>query len=99
MARPKKELNSAVIKPMIRANGEKHLLEELFDGDPDDMPEIRSVGYMRLHKGTGGWVSYIITTKGREVINIEIDEPNLKDIAEESAKIAFVSTFIDHEAF
>lgn len=96
MARPKK--TDAVVQPIIRANGEKHVLEKMFESDHDDLPEIKSVGFAKLPDGgSNAWVSYVITTKGKEVISIEVDEPNLRQIAEESAKISFVNQFIDQE--
>ncbi len=81
-----------VICPLIQVVGEKHLLEKMWaDGDT---PEIKAVGYMRLGKEKHSWVSYTITTRGTAVTKIEIDEPNMREIAEESAKIAFVENLI-----
>lgn len=88
-----KEIPTSFIKPLIRSNDEKHELETMVEND--EAPEIKSVGYMPLKAGVRGWVSYTITTKGDKVINMEISEPDLRDIAEESAKIAFVQTFHD----
>jgi len=82
---------------LVRVEGEKHVLESLFDGDPAKLPIIKAVGYMPIREGSSGWVSYTITTRGREVMLIEVDEPNIRVIAEESAKVAFVTTFIDQE--
>lgn len=107
MARPKKlkipdaspePKASDVVSPLIRSNGESHILEDLFDGPVEEMPLIKSVGYSKLG-GRSGWISYTITTRGREVVSIEVSEPDLKDIAEETAKIAFVQAFIDKEAW
>lgn len=81
-----------IIQPIIRNNGEKHILEEMFEAG-DDLPEIVSVGYMRLSPNSKQWVSYTITSKGHEVIKIEVSEPDQRAIASESAKIAFVNTF------
>ncbi len=36
-------------------------------------------------------------TKGTKVIKVDADEPNLRAIAEESAKISFVDTFMSAE--
>jgi len=85
-----------IIQPVIRTNGEPHIMETMFEGK-EDLPIIKSVGYAPIRPGSMSWVSYTITTQGKEVLKIEVDEPNLKQIAEESAKIAFVSTFIDQE--
>src|SRR4051812_28268473 len=103
MAKSKKKLpsetESAVICPIIRNNDEPHLLEDIFKGPEDEMPVIKSVGYMRLTTGVNSWVSYTITTQGERVLKIEVDEPNVRAIAEESAKTAFVTSFVDQEAF
>lgn len=88
---------SDIVKPIIRVNGEKHILESIFEGPLEDLPELKSVGYAPVKSGSHSWVSYVITTKGKEVINIEVSEPDLKAIAEESAKISFVNHFIDQE--
>lgn len=82
----------SIIQPIIRSNGELHIFETM-----DELPELTSVGYCKASEGRNSWVSYTMTTKGDKVIKIECDEPNLKEIAEESAKIAFVSNFIDSE--
>jgi hypothetical protein len=99
MAKPQKkqQLNqtSAVVKPAIRSNEEKHLLEEIFEGPEDEMPEIKSVGFSRIGNSNNSWVSYTITTKGKKVISFEVDEPNLREVAEEGAKIAFVTALAD----
>lgn len=96
MAKQTKSQTKSVVQPSIRVEGEKHTLEKLFDGDPDDMPTLKSIGYAKLG-GQNSWVSYVITTKGREVIAIEVDEPNMRTIAEEASKINFVGQFVDRE--
>lgn len=94
MAKSKQTKPTNIIQPLIRVEGEQHPLEKLFEGDPLDLPELRSIGYTNL--GTGNqWVSYVITTKGKEVISIEISEPDLRAIAEEGSKINFVNCFVD----
>jgi hypothetical protein len=99
MARPQRKESKAAdfIRPAIRSNGEKHVLEEIFEGDEDAMPTLKSVGFVKLKPGSTSWVSYTLITKGKEVLSMEVDEPNLRDIAEESAKIAFVSAFTEEE--
>lgn len=88
MARPKKIKD--VITPLIKVAGENNILEDLWAGN--EPPELKSVGYTKLGSG---WVSYVITTKGKEVTDIEISEPDKRAIAEESSKINFVSCFVD----
>jgi hypothetical protein len=56
------------------------------------MPELKAVGYAKTAKG---WVSYTLTTKGKEVLSIEVSDPDQRQIAEEQAKIAFVETLVD----
>lgn len=90
-----------VLEPSVKSthDKDKHALEEIFSGPEDDIPEMKAVGYMKLGKGTNNWVSYTATIKGDRVLKLEVEEPNLREIAEESAKIAFVNNFIDQEAF
>lgn len=64
--------------------------------DSNEAPEIKSVGLFRLPE-TNTYVSFTMITKGREVVSIEVEQPNLRAVAEESAKISFVSTFMDNE--
>ena len=71
-----------------------HPSAALFSSD-EDMPEIKSVGFGRVSKTSNSWISYVITTKGNEVISVEVDEPNLRQIAEESAKVSFINLFTD----
>lgn len=92
MARPRKE--TGLVQPLIRVEGEKHALETLLEGDPNDLPVLKSIGYAPLGK-SNQWVSYVITTKGKEVLSIEISEPDLRAIAEESSKINFVNQFMN----
>lgn len=89
----------SVIKPLVKVGNEKHQLESLFDGDPELLPEIKSIGYAKISNKIAGWVSYVITTKGKEVISVEVSEPDMRDIAEEMSKLNFVQNFIDHEVF
>lgn len=87
-----------VVYPTMRFVGDKeHALEKLFDGDPEKIPEIKSIGYMRLPRSNNEYVSFVITSKGREIIKIEVDQPNTRSIVEESAKILFVSTFMNED--
>jgi len=84
-----------IICPVIRVSGETHPLEDKWTDQ--NFPELKAVGYARLNEGSNQWVSYTITTRGPEVTKIEISEPDLKAIAEESSKINFVTTFTDQE--
>ena len=96
MSKAKKlqEVKESVIVPSIQIEGKEHALQELFN--KEDAPEIKSVGYAKV-PGTNQYISYTITSKGTEVVKIEVEEPNLRQIAEESAKICFVNTFMTVE--
>lgn len=87
--------SDCIVEPIIRSNGEKHILETLYESG--SAPEIKAIGYTRMGKGPNAWVSYVATIKGDKVIKIQVDEPNMRGIAEESAKINFVTEFIDQE--
>lgn len=103
MAKPRSNLKvvkpePAFIQTLIKVEGEKHPLEKIMDEDPDDMPVMKSVGYMKIDQNKKhSWVSYVLTTKGKEVISMEVSEPDMRDIAEETSKINFVEKFIDSE--
>ncbi len=107
MAKPKKiekvevvdeKAPSPIVEPTVKFVGdnENHALQKLFDGAPKNLPTIKSVGTIGL-PGTNTWVSFVMYTRGNQVIKIEADEPNLRAIAEESAKIAFVNAFMTGE--
>lgn len=86
---PKKK---SVVETSVIFEGETNPLVSIFE----DM-EIKSIGYMRVpNKNT--FASYVVTSKGEKILKIEVDEPNLRPIAEESAKIHFVSNFCNDMA-
>lgn len=90
--------NNSIVCPLVRFDGDKHLLEEFLEGPEEDHPEYKAVGYMRLNKGvTHGWVSYTVSIKGDKIQKIEISEPDMRQIAEETAKIAFVNDLVKEE--
>lgn len=90
----KKPQTSELVKPVVKFDGEPHIFEEIFDGEPENMPVLKSVGFAKV-KGTSTWVSYVITSKGNDVLKIEVEEPNLRQIAEETAKISFVNELMN----
>lgn len=91
---PKNE-KEPYIKPIINVAGETHVFEDL--DKLKEMPELKAVGYARVGN-TRDFVSYVITTKGREVVGIEVSEPNMRAIALESSKGDFVKLFMLDEA-
>lgn len=95
MAKKKSITNpeTSFIEPIIRNNGEKHLLEEMFEAGEEI--ELKAVGYAHIGKGPNSWVSYVVTVKGDRVVNLKVDELNPKALAEESAKLSFVTDLMD----
>ena len=90
---PAKKMSS-IVKPLIRDGNHQHALEKLFDGP--EVPMLKSIGYASLGPGEQ-WVSYVITSRGRDIISIEVAEPNMRAIAEEASKINFVNELVDRE--
>jgi len=98
-AKKKEEVTSteSIIKPtMVFNDGSKNAMVQLFEGEQSELPLIKSIGYMRL-PDSNTYVSYVITTQGYSVVSIEVEEPNLRYVAEEASKISFVSTFMNEE--
>lgn len=89
MAKKQISKKENIVQPIIREEGKEHVLEKMFQGKQALMPTLKSVGYAPLEDGS--WVSFVITTKGTEVLLIEVDDPNTHAIAEESAKISFAT--------
>lgn len=85
----------SVIEPAIKFEGDEkeHATTAVFEAD--DSPTIKSVGIVRLPNGY--YSAFTMYTKGTEVVKVEVEEPNLRAIAEESAKIAFVHNFCHDE--
>lgn len=98
MSRKNKETNlSSIVKTHVSQGKTKHPLQAILDGDPKDFPILKSIGYASM--GTGAsWVSYVITSRGTEILSIDVSEPNLKQIAEDTAKMEFVEQLMDKEA-
>lgn len=84
---------SVEVIPSIEVVGQINAFKALFEGDSAKLPILKSVGYCHM-AGTNTYVAYTITSKGGQILKIECEEPNLKAIAEESAKIFFVSNFM-----
>lgn len=85
-----------IVEPTVKFVGDskKHALQLLFEGE--DVPVIKSVGTVGV-PNTNTWISFVLHSQGDKVIKIEAEEPNLRAIAEESAKISFVDTFMSVE--
>lgn len=82
MSRAKKP----TVEPLIRVVGsdKEHAMEKMLSGD--NPPELTSVGMVRV-PGNNNWVSFVMTSKGSEVLRLEVGEPNLRGIAIDESKI------------
>lgn len=89
-----KALEVEIVPSIEVVGGKKHALIGMFDGDHANLPVLKSVGCGRV-PGTNTYLAYTIHSKGSNIIKIEVEEPNIRPIAEESAKIFFVNTFMN----
>lgn len=99
MATPKKKLEepaAPVIAPVVKfeGNNKPHILQSLLDnGKP---LKLKAVGVCHI-PGTRDYVAFTAQILGDKLVKLEVDEPNLRAIAEESAKISFVDIFMGEE--
>lgn len=61
----------------------------------EELPIIKSLS---LHKHNGLWSVLTISTQGNEVINVEMTEPNMRDISISELKIKVMKELIDASA-
>lgn len=94
MPKPQKDKKDSIVKPLIHVDGEEHPFEKLFLGEGKRAPILKSIGYAKIE---GGFVSYVITSRGPHVLGIEVSEPDLRPIAEDSTKVNFVNLFMNVE--
>ena len=96
----KKKSLKDLINPAIRIEDNEHPLEIVYDNGKD-LPIFKAIGFVRTPikvKGQGNtYFSYTITFQGDKILSIDVEEPNLRGIAEEAAKISFVTTFTDQD--
>lgn len=59
----------------------------------DTLPELISVGVYKV-PASNAYVSFTMHTKEGRVTKLLVEEPNSRQIAEDSAKISFVSEFM-----
>ncbi len=83
----------SIVKPLIQEGDKKHALESLFEGGSEGLPLLKSVGFGQVE--VGKWISYVITSRGKEILSIEVSEPDQRPIAEDNAKTAFVTQLLD----
>lgn len=86
---------SDVIEEIMTFDGDskEHPLKTLFDGSPESWPTLFSVGYAQL-PDSNKFVSYVITFKGKEMIKMQVSQPDFRQVAEDEAKINFVNKFM-----
>lgn len=87
----------SIVKPSILIEGDPHPLQKL--EELGKLPELTAIGFTRLHDGKQhNWVSYVVKFQGDKVLSLEVDEPNMKGIAEEATKINFMNHLVgNHE--
>ena len=83
----------SIVRPTVTFQNDtkEHAMEAILNKEAP--PVVKSVGVFKL-PNTNQYVSFYMETQGDKVIKIEVEQPNLKAIAEESAKISFVNTFM-----
>lgn len=79
-----------VIKPIIES--QEHILEKLIKTGED--PVLTSVG---IAKVAGGWISFVLKSRGLEIVSCEVSDPDMKLIAYDAAKIEFVNRYLGDE--
>lgn len=89
------EVKSSFIEPTMKF--ENHT-NEFIKHVEEEQPELRAVGFARV-PGTNNYAAYVLIVKGDKVIKMTVDEPNMRNVAEEAAKIQFVDIFVNSEEF
>lgn len=84
-----------IVKPEIKTE-ETNALVELFEAG--EAPILTSIGYAKLSEaGQNNWVAYTMKSKGKEVLSIDVTEPDARSVAEDLSKISFVNSFMAPE--
>lgn len=71
------------------------LLTAMSAEDIEALPELTAVGIYKV-PDSPYYVSFKIKSKGGLVTHLKVEEPNIRQVAEESAKIDFVNEFMNH---
>lgn len=90
----------AIIKPTIDfGDNKKHAMEKLLHGEEESLPTLKAVGVTKvlLPNQTQAWTSYTVHFRGNNVVQVDVDEPNMAQIAVEQAKMNFVHIFMKDE--
>lgn len=87
---------ASIVQPNIKIAGHLNAFEQKFD--QGTLPLLKAVGCLNIDPlKKHQWVNYIITFQGEKIISIEVSEPNMRAIAQETAKIDFVTLFMDQD--
>ena len=84
-------MSQVEVVPSIEVVGQKNAFKALFEGGTP--PTLKSVGYFQM-PGTNTYVAYSIVSRGSQILKVECEEPNMRNIAEECAKTFFVGIFM-----
>lgn len=90
----KKTVKPEIMRTVTFEGQTAHPLEPLFE--KDDGREIISIGMVRL-PDSKYFSFYKIWSKGGQITKVELEEPNTRQVVEETAKISFVREFMDHD--
>lgn len=85
---------SEIVKPVVKFDGDatKHALATLFDGPSEFLPIITSIGIKKI-PDLSLYIAYKITSRGKEILNIEVTEPNHKAIVRDELVMFFEEFF------
>lgn len=94
MTRPKGSKNKTkLVDTLVKIEGAPlHAFEAAEDNG--ELPILTAVGMARISPDSNDFVSYTLQTKGKEVLSMEVSEPNLRAIVQDEAKINFVQEFL-----
>lgn len=92
MSKPKKvPVDVQVAQAMVQSYEAEVIVNE-------DLPIIKSIGLVKIpNQDHESWVVVTITSQGDKIISTEMTEPNMKAIAVDAGKIAFVKLFVRGE--
>lgn len=95
--KPELEIVNSITDTTALPGTKEHAVMTLFKGGVEEtLPLITSVGCVKI-PGSRNYASYVITSQGSKILKVEVEEPNLKQIAEDCAKINFVNLFLSPE--
>lgn len=89
--KPVAEKTSLVVPTVVFSDHVNPIISEIEDGLP-----MKAVGVVR-RPGFNDWVAFTVELEGTTVTKIEVEEPNIRMVAEDTAKVAFVHAFTSVE--